>query len=71
MSARSTRIWRVSSLFLKVTPVHVVRQVLSAVEAGLDEVLANDITRQVKAELSDREGIYLNFDPEHPVQAAR
>jgi len=45
----------------KVTPIDVVRQVLSAVE---DEVLADDMTRQVKARLSDREGIDLNFDPE-------
>ena len=45
--------------------IEVVRQVLSAVEAGRDEVLADDMTRQVKAGLSDREGIYLNFDPLH------
>jgi NAD(P)-dependent dehydrogenase (short-subunit alcohol dehydrogenase family) len=49
----------------KVTPIEVVRQALSAVEAGSGEVLADDMTRQVKAGLSDREGIYLNFDPEH------
>jgi NAD(P)-dependent dehydrogenase (short-subunit alcohol dehydrogenase family) len=54
----------------KVKPVEVVRQVLSAVEAGRDEVLADDMTRQVKAGLSDREGIYLNFDPERAVHAA-
>ena len=29
------------------------------------------MTRQVKAGLSDREGIYLNFDPEHAVVVAR
>ena len=51
----------------KVKPVDVVRQALSAVEAGRDEVLADDLTRQVKAGLSDREGIYLNFDPLHAV----
>jgi hypothetical protein len=51
----------------KVKPFDVVRQALSAVEAGRDEVLAVDMTRQVKAGLSDREGIYLNFDPEHAV----
>ena len=55
----------------KVTPMDVVRQVLSAVEAGRDEVLADDMTRQVKARLSDREGIYLNFDSERAVPAAR
>ena len=55
----------------KVTPTDVVRQVLSAVEAGRDEVLADDMTRQVKARLSDREGIYLNFDPERAVPALR
>jgi hypothetical protein len=55
----------------KVEPFDVVRQALSAVEAGRDEVLAVDVTRQVKAGLSDWEGIYLNFDPEHAVQAAK
>ena len=55
----------------KVTPMDVVRQALSAVETGRDEVLVDDMTRQVKAGLSDREGIYLNFDPEHTVAAAR
>jgi len=55
----------------KVKPEDVVRQALSAVEAGRDEVLADDLTRQVKAGLSDREGIYLNFDPERAVLAAK
>ena len=55
----------------KVKPTEVVRQVLSAVEAGRVEVLADDMTRQVKAGLSDRDGIYLNFDPERVVPAAR
>jgi NAD(P)-dependent dehydrogenase (short-subunit alcohol dehydrogenase family) len=55
----------------KVKPLDVVRQALSALEAGRDEVLTDDMTRQVKAGLSDREGIYLNFDPEHAVLAAR
>jgi hypothetical protein len=54
----------------KVTPVDVVRQVLSAIEAGRDEVLADDMTRQVKAGLSDEVGIYLTFDPDRTVQAA-
>jgi NAD(P)-dependent dehydrogenase (short-subunit alcohol dehydrogenase family) len=55
----------------KVKPIFVVRQALSAVEAGRDEVLVDEVTRQVKAGLSDREGIYLNFDPEHVLQTAR
>lgn len=55
----------------KVKPVDVIRQVLSAVEAGRDEVLADDMTRQVKTGPSDREGIYLNFDPEHALRAVR
>ena len=54
----------------KVKPVEVVRQVLRALEAGRDEVLADDITRQVKAGLSDEAGIYLNFDPDRTVAAA-
>jgi NAD(P)-dependent dehydrogenase (short-subunit alcohol dehydrogenase family) len=53
----------------KVRPEDVVRQVLSAVEAGRDEVLADNMTRQVKAGLSNEVGIYLNFDPEHAVPA--
>ena len=53
----------------KVKPVDVVRQVLSAIEAGRDEVLADDMTRQVKAGLSDEDGIYLNFDPARAVAA--
>jgi NAD(P)-dependent dehydrogenase (short-subunit alcohol dehydrogenase family) len=55
----------------KVKPAEVVRQVLSALEAGRDEVLADDMTRRVKAGLSDEEGIYLNFDPENAAVAAR
>jgi NAD(P)-dependent dehydrogenase (short-subunit alcohol dehydrogenase family) len=53
----------------KVKPEEVVRQVLSAIEAGRDEVLADDMTRQVKAGLSDEDGIYLNFDPDRAVAA--
>jgi NAD(P)-dependent dehydrogenase (short-subunit alcohol dehydrogenase family) len=53
----------------KVKPVDVVRQVLSAIEAGRDEVLADDMTRLVKAGLSDEDGIYLNFDPDRAVAA--
>jgi NAD(P)-dependent dehydrogenase (short-subunit alcohol dehydrogenase family) len=54
----------------KVKPVDVVCQVLSAIEAGHDEVIVDEITRQVKAGLSDEVGIYLNYDPELPVAAA-
>ena len=49
----------------------VVRQVLSAIETGRDEVLTDDMTRQAKAGLSDEEGIYLNFDPDQAAAAAR
>jgi NAD(P)-dependent dehydrogenase (short-subunit alcohol dehydrogenase family) len=55
----------------KVTPQDVVKQVLSAIEGGQDEVLTDEMTRQVKAGLSDEEGIYLNFDPERSLAAAR
>lgn len=55
----------------KVKPADVVREALHAIEAGRDEVLADDMTRQVKAGLSDEEGIYLNFDPDRAVPAAR
>ena len=41
----------------KVKPVDVVRQALQAIEAGRDEVLADEMTRQVKAGLSDEVGI--------------
>jgi short-subunit dehydrogenase len=47
-----------------ITPLDVVRQVLNALEAGRDEVLVDEMTRQVKARLSDEPWIYLNFDPE-------
>jgi hypothetical protein len=57
--------------FPKVKPIDVVRQVLSAVEAGRDEVLADEMTRQVKSGLSAREGIYLDFDPERAVHTAK
>jgi hypothetical protein len=55
----------------KVQPKDVVQQVLSAIESGRDEMLADDMTRQVKARLSDDLGIYLNFDPERTLPAAR
>lgn len=63
---RAPRTEMVSHLTLpKVKPVNVVRQALSAIESGCDEVLANEIARQVKAGLSKEPGIYLNFDPQH------
>ena len=51
----------------KVTPSEVVRQTLTAIESGQDEVFADEMTRQVKAGLSNEEGIYLNFNPEGAV----
>ena len=54
----------------KVKAVDVARQVLQAIDAGRDEVLADDMTRQVKAGLSDEAGIYLNFDPDRTDAAA-
>jgi NAD(P)-dependent dehydrogenase (short-subunit alcohol dehydrogenase family) len=41
----------------------VIRQAISAIETDRDEVLADEIARQVKAGLSKEPGIYLNFDP--------
>jgi short chain dehydrogenase len=38
--------------------------------SGRDEVLADDMTRQLKAGLSNDVGIYLNFDPERSLAAA-
>ncbi len=55
----------------KVTPQDVVRQTLAAVEDGRDEVLVDEMTRLVKAGLSNQEGIYLNFDPERSLAGAR
>ena len=54
----------------KVKPVDVVRQVFSAIETVRDEVLADEIARQVKAGLSKDPGIYLNFDPERDLATA-
>lgn len=56
--------------FRKVTPVDVARQILNALEAGRDEVLVDDMTRQVKGGLSSEPGIYLNFDPERAAPTA-
>jgi hypothetical protein len=61
----------VSQLTLpKVKPVDLVGQVFSAIETGRDEVLADEMTRQVKAGLSNEPGIYINFDPERDLAAA-
>ena len=54
----------------KVTPQDAVRQVLNALEAGREEVITDDLTRQVKAGLSDEVGIYLNYDPERAAATA-
>jgi NAD(P)-dependent dehydrogenase (short-subunit alcohol dehydrogenase family) len=54
----------------KATPAEVVRQVLTALEAGREEVLADQLTRQIKAGLSDEWGVYLNFDPSRALKAA-
>ena len=54
----------------KIKPGDVIRQVLSAIEAGRDEVIADDLTRRVKAGLSNEVGIYLNYDRDRAVAAA-
>lgn len=43
----------------KTSPADVVRQTLEALEAGREEVLADELTRQVKQGLSAEHGIYL------------
>jgi hypothetical protein len=52
-------------------PLDVVGQVLSALEAGRGEVITDEMTRQVKAGLSNEPGIYLDFDPQRAEAAAR
>jgi len=54
----------------KVKPLDLVRQVLSAIEAGRDEVIVDEWTQQVKAGLSKETGIYLDFYPSREVAAA-
>jgi NAD(P)-dependent dehydrogenase (short-subunit alcohol dehydrogenase family) len=54
--------------FPKVQPADVVRQVLSALESGSDEVLADDTARQLKAGLA--RDAYLNFTLPRPAPAA-
>ena len=43
----------------KMSPDEVVRRTLDALEAGAEEVLADDLTRQVKQALSAEPGVYL------------
>jgi NAD(P)-dependent dehydrogenase (short-subunit alcohol dehydrogenase family) len=43
----------------KASPAEVARQTLEALEAGLEEVLADDVTRRVKQGLSAERGVYL------------
>jgi NAD(P)-dependent dehydrogenase (short-subunit alcohol dehydrogenase family) len=54
----------------KATPADVVRQALTAIEAGREEVLADEPTRQIKAGLSNDRGIYLDFDASRAFKAA-
>lgn len=54
----------------KVQAADVVRQTLAAVEEGRSEVLADDVTRHVKAGLSAEPGIYLAFDLASSYKAA-
>jgi NAD(P)-dependent dehydrogenase (short-subunit alcohol dehydrogenase family) len=53
----------------KVQAAEVVRQVLSALEAGRQEVLVDELTRQVKAGLSADPAVYLDFDPRREAAA--
>ena len=45
----------------KADPADVARQVLAALEAGREEVLADDITRRVKQGLSAEPAVYIQF----------
>ena len=45
---------------LKSQPIDIVRRALDGLEAGAEEVLADDITRQVKQGLSSNPGVYLS-----------
>ena len=47
----------------KVQPADVVRQVLEALEAGKEEVLADEVSRYVKQGLSAPRGVYLDAPP--------
>lgn len=55
--------------FPKVKPVEVVRQTLGALEAGRPEVLVDELTRTVKADLSSESAVYLDFDPSRSAAA--
>lgn len=55
--------------FPKVKPVEVVRQTLGALEAGRPEVLVDELTRTVKADLSSDAAVYLDFDPSRSAAA--
>jgi len=54
----------------KIKPIDVGRQVFSAIETRYDEVIADEITRQVKSGLSSEAGIYLNYDPARDLETA-
>jgi NAD(P)-dependent dehydrogenase (short-subunit alcohol dehydrogenase family) len=54
----------------KADPNHLARQVLVALEAGKEELLADDLTRQVKQGLSADPGVYVEFGRQQS-QAAR
>jgi NAD(P)-dependent dehydrogenase (short-subunit alcohol dehydrogenase family) len=45
----------------KAAPADVVRQALEAMEAGAEEILADETTRQVKRGLSAQPGVYLGL----------
>jgi NAD(P)-dependent dehydrogenase (short-subunit alcohol dehydrogenase family) len=54
--------------FPKIQPKEVARLVLSAIEAGRDDVLADDTARHIKAGLSSE--VYVNFTLARPAAAA-
>jgi hypothetical protein len=45
----------------KTDPNEVARQVFAALEAGKEQILADDLTRQVKQGLSADPGVYIEF----------
>ena len=54
----------------KIKPIDVGRQVFSAIETRYDEVIADEITRQVKSGLSSEPGIYFNYYPARDLETA-
>jgi hypothetical protein len=54
----------------KADPNEVARQVFAALEAGKEQVLADNLTRQVKQGLSADPGVYVEFGCQQS-QAAR